>query len=76
MGAVGSMEGVALFSFGYCPFQTWMHFCIYNGPSSQRGFPYLLYIKLGEVINVMFNFKVTFTIWSCINHTLFVGIKM
>lgn len=29
-------------------------------------------IKPGEVINVIFNFKVTFTVWSCINQTLFV----
>lgn len=36
------MEGIVLFSSGYCPFQAWMHFCIYNGPSSPKGFSYFM----------------------------------
>lgn len=66
-------EGIALFSFGYCPYQTWMHFCNYNRFYFAEGvFLTLHSINTVEVINAIFKIKVTFTIQLCINQTPFI----
>lgn len=66
-------EGIALFSFGYRPYQTWIHFCNYNRFYFTKGVsPTLHSINTVEVINAMFNFKVTFTIQLRINQTPFI----
>lgn len=66
-------EGIALFSFGCCPYQTWMHFCNYNRFYFAEGvFLTLHSINTVEVINAMFKIKVTFTIQLCINQTPFI----
>lgn len=68
-----STGGIALFSFGCCPYQPWMQFCIYNRFwLTKEVFLTLISTNAAEVTDMMLSFIAPCAVWSCIKQSSFV----